>query len=146
MRRWLGPIVVLVTLVSACGGSDTVAPPAGEEITHTIKGPRTFTLSISCFAGVPTEAASPRGVLDAVISKVRKPIHLAALNIAKVGFASAGDIVSVAGDQNAGIEPRASVIVTFHTVAEETETGTYIETATIDGTSPVIPPFTVTIV
>jgi len=26
MSRWLGPIVLLVTLVSACGGSDTVAP------------------------------------------------------------------------------------------------------------------------
>jgi len=114
---------------------DAAAPVAGAEIEHLVRGTRSLTLTLQCFASSPTGTLAAVGILEKIITAARLPTARAALNDAKLGVSAIGPVRSIGKVINsADFEPRAVVEVTLFTVAEQVETSTYIETVETEGT------------
>jgi hypothetical protein len=121
--------------VDAVTVEDAATPTAGAEIEHKVRGPRKLVLTLQCFATSPTGTGRAIAILETIIASARLPTVRAALTAAKLGLGPVGAVKSMGGVINtANFEPRATVEIHLHTVAEQSEFGTYIETVESEGT------------
>lgn len=113
---------------------DAAAPTAGAEIEHMARGTRTLTLSLQAFVVAGTGALAAAAILEKIITAARLPTARDALTAAGIGLGTVGMVKSIDGVINsATFEPRAVVDILLHTVSEQVETGTYIETVETSG-------------
>lgn len=116
------------------------APADGAEIQHTARGPRTATLSVQCFGLAATAAdgaggSSPHALLARMKARQRLPTVRDALKAANIGVGTTTGVSDASAVINSATsEPRAVFTATIHYVSEESETGTYIEQAELEGT------------
>lgn len=128
----------VVDLTSAGSGTHTIEDTAetvraGEEIEQRVRGSRELLLTLQCFAGTPTGAASSAAILDNVVTGASLPSNRAALNVAGVGIFSFGPVQSIDGlVGKVDFEPRATVDVRAHLAQELGEDGTVIEYAELE--------------
>lgn len=110
-------------------------PEPGADVALKLRGLRYATYSIQCFGGPAHGASSPVALLEMVCAKARLPSIAAGLKRAGIGLSSLG-AVSAVGDvlNSARFEPRATLEVSLYLASEVSETTTYIETVTAEGT------------
>lgn len=111
---------------------------AGAEITRTVGGTRTATVSIQCFGGASVDANGAAACLKRTIAALQLPTVRAALRAANVGVANAliEPVQNVSAvHQVAGFEPRAVMTAQINVpIVDASETSTVIETVEADGT------------
>lgn len=122
--------------------TENVGGAPGQEIVHTLRGPRVLTLSMQCFSGTGPNvgAHSPVATLEAVLSAARLPNVHAALATAGVGVVPSADVMGLDGNLGFTVfEPRAIVEVKLHVTSEITELGTFIEFVELTSEDPLTP-------
>lgn len=117
------------------GTSETVR--AGEEIQHTVRGPRLMTLTMQCYGGTAAGDASPEAVLSNVKAKLIFPSIGDPLNAAGIGVATFSAVQPLDLSLGPKTDVRALMTVTAHLAEEVAEDGTFIETATITEDPPI---------
>lgn len=111
---------------------------AGAEVTRTVEGTRSVTVSIQCYGGASVDANGARSRLSRTVAALSLPSVQAALHAANVGVAG----VMVGGPQNvgvayqvAGFEPRAVLNARINVpIVDLSETGTVIERTELTAT------------
>ena len=132
-QKAIAAVPTVVAFSDAGSGTHTIedtptTTAAGEEIKHTVRGPRTALLEIRYFADTSDAVAAGVTVLEAVKSKCRLPSISDALVTAKIGIGSFSAITSVPQLINKAVfQPRHQLDVTLHLASEQSETGTFIE-------------------
>jgi hypothetical protein len=114
---------------------DAAVPVSGAEISYKVRGCRTGTLSIQCFAGSAVGSSSPFAILRKLHASARLPTTKAAMLAAGIGLGTMGTVQDTPAIVNTtNFEPRATMTIEFFTANELIETGTYIETVEVTGT------------
>lgn len=114
-------------------------PTSGNDATNKVRGGRIMTLTLTCFSADDVSAGtrSPEEILNDVLTAATLPSVSVAINAAKIGLLSFGEVTPVdLTIDSVYFEPRAFVTVRFHTVASLSETGPSIDSATVQGTAP----------
>lgn len=112
--------------------ADAASPAPGADITITDTGPREMVLTLTCFDGDETGAASAAGILEDVKSKQRLPVIHAALKVAGVAVTYRGPVTYVPGIRGtARFEPRATLELRCAVQNQVSENTTYIATVEV---------------
>jgi hypothetical protein len=132
-------ISMSLSAVGAMGGQDWLrvtdapTPAPGAEIQATLTGPRDMVLTLTCFDGDPTGAASAAAILEAVRTKQRLPTIHGALHAAQVAVTYRGPVTYVPGIRGtARFEPRATLEVRCTVPSEVSELLTYIGSVAVE--------------
>ncbi len=100
----------------------------GADVAIVLKGPRTRSLKLECFAGGdPWVTARPEAKLARALKARNLPSHSQALRAAGVGFGPIGPVTVQGIERSKIFESRAIVEMTLHVVSEISELGTWIE-------------------
>jgi hypothetical protein len=115
---------------------DAEEPEAGAEVTRIARGQRTMTFVITCYAAAnAADANEPHALLEGVRIRAALPSFRTALRTANIGIGSFEDITVLDGIINTvTFEPRAVLTCRLHLTSEISETGTFIESAELEGT------------
>lgn len=107
---------------------DAAEPADGAEIRHVARESVQQIVSIQCFQGAATGAASALGILRQLRASAVLRTPAAVLADAGIGLGRLSPIRNIGGSRNGAFEPRASMDATIFLASETTELGTYIET------------------
>lgn len=108
-------------------------PTSGNDATYTVVGSRLVTLTITCYSSddINSGARSVEQILNDVLTAASLPSVSDSFRAAKIGSLKFGTVESAGAIIDTSFfEPRAVVTVTFHTVAQMSETGPAIDSVT----------------
>jgi hypothetical protein len=132
-------ITMRLTTVRSVGKDWLEAIETAGLVTMRARGIRQGILSIQCFGGAAVGSAGSTQILDLVVSKSTLPSIRDALQLAGIGLAKLGAVLSTDGVINTTVfEPRATLEARFFLSQEVTEAaipalGGAIQTAQVDG-------------
>lgn len=112
-------------------------PSPGAELLYTTGGDRVWQLSINCVGVETTGDSTPMALMETAITKLRLPSIAAGFLAAQIGVLDVGELRDLSKLVNdAEIEGRAQLDITFSLADSATETGAAIASMTMTGFVP----------